>query len=439
MQYWININNISNDIRLDPDYYAMEIEIQKFYADKSFVLLEDIAEIVTDGSRNAKQFVADGIPYLRIANLTPPVINKAKILYLPSFEGIEERAITDKGDILIPKTGLLEKMLWVDAASAGMILGPDIIRIKLKRPEDAPLLIDFLQSTTGRMLVNQCVIGTGIPRISTSEFRKLRIPVFKQEKRDDIINSFIKNEYKKENISQLDKQLEGIYWINSYTHYSKNEVLPDAFFINAGDIDPTRLDFKYYQLQLSRTNQELLERMKWEEWVKLDSVADIVKTTIKPGDWDGKLIRYIGLGSVKPKTFLIYKAEEIEYRKVNVRARYVAVENDIILGIVGPNIGERNQSLAIIMKDWEDSLISSVFAVIRGREIDPYYLIWCLRHPLVRFQLRRLSRGQWQKMLAISDVGSVLIPWLEDGKRVEISAMVESVIGMMGDRDKRGY
>ncbi|MDD2211684.1 MAG: hypothetical protein PHV56_01710 [Clostridia bacterium] len=432
MQYWININNISNDIRLDPDYYAMEIEIQKFYADKSFVLLEDIAEIVTDGSRNAKQFVADGIPYLRIANLTPPVISKTKLLYLPSYEGIEERAVTEKGDILIAKSRSLEKMLWVDASSAGMVLGPDIIRIKLKRPEDAPLLISFLRSKIGRMLVNQSVVGTAIPRLSTSEIRKLRIPAFKWGDQDTIDELYQKQQDNKEDISKLYERWNNLYGVSS--NYLREEVLPDYFFIQNSDIDLTRLDFKYYQLQQSRTNQELLERMKWEEWVELDSVAEIVKTTVSPGDWEGRLIRYIGLGSVKPETFHINEAEEIEYGKVKVRARYSAVENDVIIGIMGPNIGERTQGLAIIKKDWENSLISSVFAVIRCRDINPYYLLWCLQHPLVRFQLRRLARGQWQKMLAISDVGSILIPLLEYSQQEEISGMVESFIGMMSAR-----
>lgn len=432
MPYWIDLNNISSDIRLDSGYYAMEIEIRKLLADESVVLLEEIADIITDGTRNAKYFSEEGIPYLRIANLTPPVISKTKLLYIPSYEGIEERAVVSEGDILIPKTGSLEKILRVDVSFAGTVLGPDIIRIKLKCSEDSPLLLDFLQSPVGRMLIYQSVKGTTIPRISVNQLKKLRIPVFNQEERNTIFELYRKQQDKKENISKLYERWNNLYRLRSY--YLQDKVLPDTFFIKTSDIDSTRLDFKYYQLQQSRLYQELLDRTTWEEWVELNTITEIVRTTIKPRDWKGTFIRYIGLGSVNPETFQVSEVEEIEYRKAEDRARYLAVEKDIILGIMGPNIGEKNQALAIITKEWENSLISSVFAVIRCGDFSPYYLLWCLQHPLVRLQMRRLARGQWQSMLAISDVGTLLVPWLELDKQEKISVTVKSYIDLMKAR-----
>lgn len=101
------------------------------------------------------------------------------------------------------------------------------------------------------------------------------------------------------------------------------------------------------------------------------------------------------------------------FNKVQSRARYVLQVNDILVGVVGPYIGESNHPLAFVNKSYQGAIASSTFTVIRAIKISPYYLLWCLNHPLVKFQMKMERRGQWQIMIGLENLKNLYLPIVE--------------------------
>ncbi|MEC2078767.1 restriction endonuclease subunit S, partial [Metabacillus fastidiosus] len=63
--------------------------------------LSELCEGITDGTRNAKDFSNEGIPYIKISNINNQEIQLNNVSYLANYLGIESKAIIKKGDILI--------------------------------------------------------------------------------------------------------------------------------------------------------------------------------------------------------------------------------------------------------------------------------------------------------------------------------------------------
>jgi restriction endonuclease S subunit len=421
---WITPNQIEFLVNLVPNYYIVEQELLGFMEGLEYQRLGDMADI-SDGTRKAK-FVLDGLPYLRLSNLSPPTINHDKLKFIAKYVAIEPKAKVQSDDILLSKTGVIGKVVLVDSQFDGAIIGPDIIRIRPHQKEDLPMIINYLRSEAGQLALKQHISASITPKLSIKELRNLRIPVNWPMTRDNPCDIDCIEIARCRAGERLKSRLQDYYEITPDRY--QDDSPSTEFFTATAEINPLRLDFGYYQIRHTRIFNDYQERSKNEDWIRLQKVADIVRNTLSPFDWEGKVVNYISLASVNTGCLTIASVKNVVYNTVKSRARYIANVGDVILGIVGPAIGEENQAIAFVEKKWAQSLISSSFAVIRGQGLDAYYLLWCLQHPFVRLQLRILARGQWQQMLSLNDLAGVRIPWLNQSKQREIARLVAGYI-----------
>ncbi|NMA72522.1 MAG: hypothetical protein GX961_11485, partial [Firmicutes bacterium] len=91
--------------RLDPYFYQIELELKKKLEDKQTVPLRMLCEEITDGTRNATEFVGykTKVPYIRLSNIVDNKLVQQGMKYLFDLDGIEKKAVVRKGDILISK------------------------------------------------------------------------------------------------------------------------------------------------------------------------------------------------------------------------------------------------------------------------------------------------------------------------------------------------
>lgn len=429
---WMGKKYIGADLRMDPAFYKAEEYASNRFGMESGMRLDELAEQIVDGSRRKFEFVSEGIPFLRISNLTPSGISRGKLSYLDPAADVEHKAVINEGDVLIAKTG--SKTAIVDPAFAGAVIGPDIIRIRFKDMTTARAVAAYLNSEPGRLAVQQISSGSIIPKVGVKEIGALRVPLASDHAASQ--EQYLQDEKHSLKIKELYDRWNDFYGIDSERY--ERQRLPDSFFIDTGAIELSRWDFTYYQLRQSIAYQDLQERRHLEEWLPLEKVAEIKRSTVSASEWIGRTVCYISLSDVPAETFIIDSCQEVLFDKVSSRARYRLDKNDVLLGCIGPSIGEKNQSLAIVEERWVGAIASSVFTVVQPGENDAYYLLWCMQHPLVRWQMHRLARGQWQKMLAISDVGNLLVPWLEADRQREISGVVKSYIEVYKDQKTKG-
>ena len=415
----IPAHKISTD-RLDPYFYRTMLELASVMADdEQYTFLNDLCDEITDGSRKACDFTEQGIPYIRISNLTPSGIDIKGAKLLSSPAGIEQKAIISTGDILVSKVASIWKVAVVDKSLEGAVISPDLIKIRAKNKEARELLVRFLMTDMGRLTFAQMVTQSIIPKISLKQVGKIKIPL----------------KFKGASLGEEEKHLAERKRLKYQFHMyygtdipSGNWKLPNELWVKERLIND-RLDVMYYQNLHSPMNQTLRDSLQRESWVKLSQIATVLNITVSPSEYRSQQVQYIGLKNINKEIFTVDSTELVLFFKVSSRARFRVVESDILLGIVGAAIGEENQALAIIPPNYDGALASSAFAVIRPLRCSAYYLLWCLNHPLVRFQFKLQRYGTTQQMLSIRSLMDVHVPLVLEKVAVEIDRLMKAYTG----------
>lgn len=404
--------------RLDPHYYKVKEKIYKKIGNIKSNELSELCESISDGTRNAKGFFSEGIPYIKISNLKNQQIELTNVSYLVNYSGIESKAIVKKGDILLSKIAAIPKVAIVDENADGAIISPDLLRLRPKNMKAKDIIFNFLNTELGQLSMKLAVTPSVIPKISIKEIGKLLIPLDEQSANTSMYLNLEQVNYK-----QL---LENFYNVDE-KRYLEN-LSPNLIWVSK-ELSPDRLDVLYYQQCNTRLYMDFKERLRNEEWVQLSEVVEIVDKTISPSEFKDQTISYIGIKNLDREKWLIHTTEKILYKTVWSRARYEVKAGDILLGVIGTNVGEKEQPLAIVPKHLTNSIASNVFAVLRTYYLPERYILWCLTHPFVRLQFRIKSRGGIQPFLSIHDLKQVLVPRLPINKINEIDSILESYQG----------
>ena len=370
-----------------------------------------LCEEITDGTRNATEFVdyKTNVPYIRLSNIEGGKLVQKEMKYLFDLEGIEEKAIVRKGDILISKIISLPKLALVDEVYDGAVISPDIIKIRPNDQQTQEKLKRFFSSDIGMLSLKKMAVPSILPKISLKQLGDLEIVI------DEETEEGIRSEQ-----TNLKQKLHSLYELE-FNHINKS--LPTEFWVE-NQFLVERLDVSYYRHYTSDAFKLLKHKIKNEQWVQLKDICEIVTYTVSPKDFHNKEIRYIGFKNIEANSCRIAFAETISFEKVKSRARYVLKENDILLGVVGSYIGEENHPLAFVTKEYEGALASSAFIVLRNFKYGAAYLLWCLFHPLVRSQLKATRRGQLQMIISIDDLKRIYLP-VESPEKI---ALIENVV-----------
>ncbi|MEC2078417.1 hypothetical protein, partial [Metabacillus fastidiosus] len=230
------------------------------------------------------------------------------------------------------------------------------------------------------------------------------------------------------NLEQVNyKQLlENFYNVDEKRYLG--DFLPNLIWVSE-ELSPDRFEVLYYQQRNTRIYMDFIERLKTEEWVQLSEVVEIVDKTISPSEFKDQTISYIGMKNLNHEKWLIHTTDKVPYKTVRSRARYELKTGDILLGVIGTKVGEKEQPLAIVPNHFTNSIASNVFAVLRTYYLPERYILWCLTHPFVRLQLRIKSRGGIQPFLSIHDLKQVLVPRLPHNKIKEIDSILDRYQG----------
>ncbi|WGG46466.1 restriction endonuclease subunit S [Rossellomorea sp. DA94] len=409
--------NINND-RLDPHYYEIKEKIYNHIGSVNSVQLSDLCEGISDGTRNAKDFSNEGIPYIKISNINNKEIQLTNVSYLTNYLGVESKAIIKKGDILISKVAAIPKVAIVGEEVEGAIISPDLLRLRPKNLKAKDIIFNFLNTELGQLSLKLAVTPSVIPKISIKEIGKMLIPLDEQFTNTSKTLDSEQVNYK--------KQLESFYNVDKSRYLEVFQ--PNPIWVSE-DLSPDRLDFLYYQQRKTRLHKDFIERLKIEEWVQLNEVVEIVDRTISPSEYKDQTISYIGIKNLNREKWIIRTTDKVPYKTVRSRARYELKAGDILLGVIGTKIGEKEQPLAIVPNYFANSIASNVFVVLRTYYLPKRYILWCLTHPFVRLQLRIKSRGGIQPFLSIHDLKQILVPRLPNKKVIEIDSILDRYQG----------
>jgi Type I restriction modification DNA specificity domain len=141
--------------------------------------------------------------------------------------------------------------------------------------------------------------------------------------------------------------------------------------------------------------------------VRIDDVADIIKSKRDPTKKPDELFQYIDIASVDIATGIIFNPQELSGDEAPSRARKVVRAFDVIVSTCRPTRG----AIAVIPIELHNQIASTAFSIVRAKDgINPFYLHYALRLPSTMEQFKKWSTGSSYPAILDDDVKKTLIP-----------------------------
>jgi len=187
-------------------------ELQEILSSYETVKLQDIAEI-----RRSQLFKDEG-DGKEIYELSPSNFSKAgftkeggKLKKIGKQSNKYETYKLQAFDVLVSTKGTIGKVAIIDEVSEPILASQASQVIRVKDKDTAIELYMFLKSDIGQAMLGQLVAGAAMPQISTSEIKKLQIPVLSENEKKQILLNF-NNEVKMYNdITNIQSNIQSMH------------------------------------------------------------------------------------------------------------------------------------------------------------------------------------------------------------------------------------
>jgi restriction endonuclease S subunit len=166
-------------------------------------------------------------------------------------------------------------------------------------------------------------------------------------------------------------------------------------------IEKLRFDAEFYKPEFLSIEIKLNNAKS----ISLNKIAKFSKLRRNPENEPNKKFQYIDISNVNIFTGCI-DAQILKGHEAPSRARKVVRENDIILSTVRPN---RN-AVAIILKELDNQICSTGFAVLKSEKVNPWFLFTYLKTKYGIKQLVRMTMASMYPAVSEDDVASILVP-----------------------------
>jgi len=162
--------------------------------------------------------------------------------------------------------------------------------------------------------------------------------------------------------------------------------------------------------------------------VRLSDVCDIVKNKSDKIKDKNAIVEYVELSDINTNSYEIINSNTYKVHELPSRASYEIQEGDIITGIAGNSVGTRKHATALVTKEYEGSICTNGFRILRNFKIDIYYILYFLKSDLFLKQMFMYRTGAAIPSVADTDLANVLIYLPNDKKIKDISKKMKRAI-----------
>ena len=270
----------------------------------------------------------------------------------------------------------------------------------------------FLQKDTPN-LVREYLIFFG--RVSKLGYQgnKNGTPTYKKDKFGQII---------KDNLGQriLDEDFSDI--VDAFKKFQKgNEInKKNSFSLNYNELNG-RFDYDFY----SPENRKMFSNLDKTNTVRLGDICDIIKVKSRKLKDQNQTVEYVELSDINTHSYEIINSTTHQVHELPSRASYEIEEGDIITAIAGNSVGTRKHATALVNKDFEGSICTNGFRVLRNIKIDNYYLLYFLKSEVFLKQMFMYRTGAAIPNVSDTDLANTLINLPDEKMIIEISSKMK--------------
>ena len=156
--FYVKSSNFEDrmDVNFYNPSYVDSILFLKGIKDK--VRFEEIIDSVTNGVE-VREYVLEGIPYIRVSDLKRGHISSKKIRKIPSDTEMLKRIMLKEGDLLISRSGSVGIASVVTKKWEGAIISSHVIKIRLKEGINQKYIEIIFNSDIGKNQIKRVSTG----------------------------------------------------------------------------------------------------------------------------------------------------------------------------------------------------------------------------------------------------------------------------------------
>ena len=194
----------------------------------------------------------------------------------------------------------------------------------------------------------------------------------------------------------------------------------NSFSINYNELNG-RFDYDFY----SPENRKIFTKLDTGRSVRLGDICDIIKVKSKKLKDPNKTVEYVELSDINTHAYEIINSTTYPVHELPSRASYEIEEGDIITAIAGNSVGTRKHATALVNKDFEGSICTNGFRVLRNFKIDTYYLLYFLKSDVFLKQMFMYRTGAAIPNVSDIDLANTLINLPDEKIMKEISSKMK--------------
>jgi restriction endonuclease S subunit len=279
-------------------------------------------------------------------------------------------------------------------------------------------LMIFLKSYYGQSQINRYYSGSsGQIEIYSKNFDNFIIPIFSNNFQLKIENLVKSSHQKLENSKSLYKQAEQLILkeLDLLDYKSSKEKvaiknLSESFGISG------RLDSEYYQPKYN----EILEKIKNYKggFDIINTVCKVKNTNYKPNDTDYyQYIELSNIGTTGNITGFTYE----QGQNLPSRARRLIKENDVIISSIEGSL----EKIAIVRKEFDNSLCSTGFYVINSKKINSETLLVLFKNKILQQILKQNCSGTILTAINKDEFLNIPIPIIDNKIQIQIEQKIK--------------
>lgn len=187
--FYIESSNVLSG-RFDPYYYKPKYKAVKEAISNGKYELSKLGNYITNISYGASvenDYVTEGIPLLRIKDITENEIIVDDVVFLPEeFKNKLRTSRVNTNDLLITRSGTIGIVAVVDEKFDNVAFGSFMIKFSVVNIQ--PMYVSYvLNSSIGKIYFNRNKVGAIQGNITISSIRNIEIPIPCREKQIEII------------------------------------------------------------------------------------------------------------------------------------------------------------------------------------------------------------------------------------------------------------
>jgi type I restriction enzyme M protein len=190
----------------------------------------------------------------------------------------------------------------------------------------------------------------------------------------------------------------------------------NSFSINYNELNG-RFDYDFY----SPENRKMFSDLDNGKTVRLGDICDIIKIKSKKLKDQNLSVEYVELSDINTHSYEIINSTSYQVHELPSRASYEIQEGDIITAIAGNSVGTRKHATALVTKEFEGSICTNGFRVLRNFKIDSNYLLYFLKTEVFLKQMFMYRTGAAIPNVSDIDLANTVINIPDDKTIKEIS------------------